>query len=308
MRRRSVINAALVAVLAVALAACGEGGDRTTAAAGSGGGDRSIVIGTKDFTEQYILGELYAQALEARGYEVELRRDIGSTEVIDKAFTSGQIDMYPEYTGVIVAVLAGASEMPTSEDDAYDAARAFEESRGATMLERTPFADKDAIATRREFAAEHGLRSIADLVDVPSVAIGGRPEFRTRRQGLRGLQEVYGLDNVTFRQIRGGRAYEALDAGDIQAASVFTTDPALATENYTVLEDPEGLFGFQNVAPVVRRAKLDALGEEFAEIVNAVSAELTIDAMVTMNAAVDVEGQDAATVAAGFLAEQGLLG
>jgi osmoprotectant transport system substrate-binding protein len=266
------------------------------------------VIGTKNFTEQFILGELYAQALEARGYEVRLRRDIGSTEVIDTAFVGGEIDMYPEYTGVIVAVLAGSGPEPRSEGEAYEQAKAFLETRGATLLEPTPFSDQDAIATREDFAAEHDLRSIPDLARLPSVTIGGRPEFRTRRQGLRGLQDVYGLRNLRFTEVAGERTYEALDAGDVQAASALTTDAALASERYRLLEDPKKLFGFQNAAPVIRRDKLETLGEDFEAIVNRVSGALTDDAMVAMNAAVDIEQQDPATVAEAFLEANDLLG
>jgi osmoprotectant transport system substrate-binding protein len=297
--------------LSVLAAACGD----DTPAPGGGGdgglpgeGKPAVTIGTKDFTEEFILGELYTQALEAKGYTVNLKSNIGSTEIIDQALESGEIDGYPEYTGVAVAVSAGKDIIPESAEQTYDLAKEFYESRGQTVSEATPFFDVDAIAVTNETAEANGLTTVADLKKLDTLTVGARPEFKDRYQGFRGMQEVYGLTNAEFKQLAFGLQYQALDSGDIEAANVFSTDAQLASGKYTVLEDPEGVFGFQNVVFVIDQEKLDALGaDDFMGIVNEVNALLTNEAMTTMNAAVDIDKQEPADVAQAFLEANGLV-
>jgi osmoprotectant transport system substrate-binding protein len=266
-----------------------------------------ILLGTKNFTEQYVLGELYRQALEARGYEVELRSDIGSTEIIDAALRSGEIAMYPEYTGTALTVVFGEEGSADTAEETYDRARERYEERGQTLLEMTPFSNADAIAVRRETAEEHGLETIGDLAEVPDLRLGGQPEFRTRAQGLPGLEQNYGLEGITFVPLAGISPYEALNRGEVDAAAIFATDPALAGGEYVVLEDTEAQFGFQNVAPVVDGELLEELGPEFEETVNRVSALLTEEAIIAMNSAVAIDQRPAAEVARQFLEANDLL-
>ena len=315
------LGALLLALLVVLfVAACGGeddgGGDRDAAAPATStdhgdeqvGEGKSLTLGTKDFPEQFILGELYAQALEAHGYSVELKKNIGSTEIIDKALTSGEIDAYPEYLGVTVAVVAGEDEPATSAEDTYSRAKAFYEGRGQTVSEQTPFFDVDAIGTTKEFADEHGLTSIEDLKGVPSFTIGARPEFRSRQQGLKGLRQEYGLTNAKFVQLAQGITYQALDDGSVDTISVFSTDAQLASGKYVVLEDPKGLFGYQHVALVADQEKLEELGgDDFMSIVNDVNAVLTNDAIIAMNGAVVIDKQPEAEVARAFLEANDLL-
>ena len=212
-------------LLALLVAACGgsERKDRGGAADAP-----TIRVGTKNFTEQYILGELYRQALEAKGFTVELKSDIGSTEIIDRALTGGSLDMYPEYTGVLLSEIAQRRRKPRTARAAYEAAKAFQEKRGFTLLAMTPFSDQNALATTPEFARRNGLRTIADLGRVPGgVTIGAPPEFRTRFEGLVGLREVYGLDDARARAFKIGAQYAALDRDKVDAAAVFTTDGQL---------------------------------------------------------------------------------
>ena len=312
-------SAALLAVaLAIAFAACGSSNDNSTssAAAGSsstpaaadqpGKGKPVVTIGDKNFTEQYILGELYAQALRAKGYTVKLKSNIGSSEIIDKALTSGKLDMYPEYTGTILSELAHEKQRPGNPDEAYAAAKKFQEGRGFTMLDKTPFFDSDAMAVKSDFATKNGLDSVADLKKLgKSLKIGAPPEFKTRYEGLIGLKQQYGV-NPTFVPLAIGLQYKALDDGKIQAADVFTTDGQLQASKYKVLKDPKFIFGFQNVAPVVSQKVLNAQGTDFSDILNAVSAKLTTEAMQKMNAAVDLDKQKPADVAKQFLAANGL--
>ena len=267
-----------------------------------------MVIGTKNFTEEYILGELYAQALEAKGYTVELKKNIGSTEIIDKALTSGQIDGYPEYLGVSVAVVARKDIIPKSDQQTYDLAKSFYEGRGQTISQQTPFFDVDAIATTKDFAQKNGLKTVADLKKLDSFTVGARPEFKDRYQGLKGMQKVYGLSNAKFKQLALGIQYQALDSGDVDSANVFSTDAQLASGKYTVLEDPKGVFGYQHVAMVMNKDKYDALGgTAFFKVIDDVSKLLTNDAMISMNKAVAIDKQDEAEVAKKFLQANGLL-
>ena len=307
----------LIAVLSLALglAACGGDDDAdtgtgtgaaTTAQAGRGqpgDGKPTVTLGTKNFAEQYILGELYKQALEAKGWTVELKSDIGSTEVTDRALTSGVIDMYPEYTGTILSVVAGETKVPTSAQETYAQAQEFMRGRGFELLDQTPFEDRDAIAVTKEFAQSHGgLMATGDLKRLGGrVTLGGPPEFRTRFAGLRGLREEYGLTQLKFKPLAIGANYDALDTGSVQAADVFTTDGQLASGKYVVLEDPKAIFGFQNVAPVVSQDVLEQQGTEFEETLNAVSKLLTNEEMQKMNSAVVLDEQDPAAVAEGFL-------
>lgn len=310
-----------VAALAVALvaAACGSSSSTTTPSSQSthtststsasskpGAGKPTVVIGDKNFTEEFILGDLYSQALAAQGYTVTLKPNIGSSEIIYKALQSGQIDMYPEYTGVILTVIAGNNTAPHSASQTYTEAKSYLESHGYTLLNSTPFYDTDAMGTLKSFATSHHLTTISDLKALgTSVKLGGAPEFATRQQGLIGLKQQYGID-PTFVPLAIGLTYTALDSGKVQVSDVFTTDPQLTTGKYTILSDPKNVFGFQNVAPIVKQSVLNAEGPAFADTINKVSALLTIPAIQRMNAAVALDQQSPASVAHKFLVANGL--
>ena len=306
------IRLAAVGLLATALlAACGSSSKGTntsassatssTAAGNAGAGKPAVTIGDKNFTEEYVLGSLYQQALEAKGYKVTLKGNIGSSEIIWKALTSGQIEMYPEYTGTLLSAIAGQTTLPTSAQQAYTEANAYAQKHGFTLLSQTPFYDSDALGTLKSFATNNHLTTISDLKKLGhSLTLGGAPEFATRLQGLIGLKQTYGLD-PTFKPLAIGLTYKALDTGQVQVSDVFTTDPQLTTGKYTILTDPKKIFGFQNVAPVVKQSVLNAEGPAFAQTINAVSALLTIPAIQKMNAAVALDQQSPASVAHAFL-------
>jgi osmoprotectant transport system substrate-binding protein len=322
-KRRRGLVAALFALAALALFAAGCGGDdnggggsssassgaSSSAAAQPGKGKPPITIGTKDFTEEFVLGELYKQALEAKGYTVKLKKNIGPTEITDKALTSKQIDAYPEYTGITTAVVAKDDKLsPTKEETAREA-KDFYEKRGQTVVGPTPFQDVDAIATTKAFAQKNNLKSVADLKNLPSFSLGARPEFKSRNTGLVGMEKQYGIDNAKFKQLALGLQYQALDKGDVDSANVFSTDSQLASGKYTVLQDPKGVFGFQQVYFVIDKAKYDALGgQQFASVIDSVNKLLTNPAMQSMNAAVDLDKKDPAAVAGQFLKANKLTG
>jgi osmoprotectant transport system substrate-binding protein len=324
-RLKPIYGTVAAVALASLLAACGSSSSSSnTAAAGStstaptassttpagsgpGAGKPEVTIGNKNFTEEYILGALYQQALQAKGFKVTLKGNIGSSELIYKSLTSGQIDLYPEYTGTLLTAIANATAPPHSANQAYNEAKAFLLTHGYTLLNQTPFADSDAIATTKTYAAAHHLASIADLKALgKSVKLGGLPEFQTRAQGLVGLRKNYGID-PTFVPLTNGLFYNALDNGQVQASDVFTTDPQLSTGKYVVLADPKHEFGFQNVAPVVKQNVVTAEGPAFAQTLNAVDALLTTKAIIAMNAAVSLNKQTPTSVAHAFLKANGLL-
>src|SRR4051812_45180179 len=187
---------AAIAVLVLAFAGCGGSSDSSKKNGGAPSDAPAITIGTKNFTEQFILGEIYKQALEASGFKVDLKSDIGSSEIVDRALTAGSLDMYPEYTGVLLSEIAGVRERPRSPQAAFQEAKAFEQKRGFTLLSMTPFSDSNALAVSPKTARQFHLSTIKDLRRVPGMTIGAPPEFRSRFEGSIGLRQLYGLTNV----------------------------------------------------------------------------------------------------------------
>ncbi len=302
---RTILSLLVALALTVGLAACGGGddddGSTQAAATQPGEGKPPVTLGTKNFTEQFVLGQLYKQALEAKGFTVALKQNIGSTEIADRALRSGQIDLYPEYIGIFNTAVAGDTTAYPSVEAAFDAGQAYANRNGFTLLPLTPFSDTDALAVLPEYADRNGLRSVADLKDVGRFRLGAPPEFRQRETGLVGLARVYGIRDVEFAPLTIGLQYQALDDGKIDVADVFTTDGQLQGGRYVVLEDPKDLFGFQNVMPIVSTRVLEAQGPAFEDTLNVVSEKLTVEAMQQMNAAVAIDKQSPADVARQFL-------
>jgi osmoprotectant transport system substrate-binding protein len=309
---------ALSALLALVLAACGSSNSSSTStttaststssssASGPGAGKPAITIGDKNFSEENILGNLYAQALEAKGFTVHLLENVGSSEIIYKAAVAGRIDVYPEYTGTLLSAVAEQTKEPASAQAAYSEAKAFAEKHGFTLLNYTPFYDSDALATLPSYASKHNLTSIADLKSLgKALALGAPPEFATRFEGLKGLQQLYGVV-PTFKPIAIELSYKALESGQVDVQNVFSTDGQLLGGKFKVLADPKHVFGFQNVAPVVKQSLLAQEGPAFAETLNKVSSLLTIKAIQQMNAAVSIDKQSPVSVAKQFLSANGL--
>ena len=262
----------------------------------------TVIIGTKNFPEEFILGQLYKQALEAKGFKVSYKENIGSTELIQTSLTSGKINMYPEYTGVIVQDVFHHALSAKTASGTYQLAKQLEAKKGYTLLKPTPFFDTDVVAVTNATAKKFGLKSIGDLKKAGSFKLGGFPECKTRNTCFLGYTKQYGITNASFLPLAGISAYAALDAGKVLAADVFSTDPPLGKgSKYTVLADPKHVTGFQNVAPIVKATVASALGSKFTSTVNAVSATLTQNAIVAMNKAVIVNKQSAASVAKAFL-------
>jgi osmoprotectant transport system substrate-binding protein len=321
-RRRGLVAALLgLAALALFVAGCGgsdnggssssssSSGSSSSASAQPGKGKPPITIGTKDFTEEFVLGELYAQALRAKGYTVNMKSNIGPTEITDKALTSGKIDAYPEYDGETVATVASKNVLAKKPEETVKFAKDFYAKRGQVVSNPTPFEDVDAIGVLKGFAQKNNLKTIEDLKKLPSFTVGARPEFKNRFVGFAGMKKVYGIKNAKFKQLATGLQYPALDRGDVDTANVFTTDAQLASGKYAVLKDPRGVFGFQQVLFVMNKKKYDAVGgQQFMAIVNKVNSLLTEPAMRSMNAAVAIDKKSPKEVAGAFLKANGLAG
>ena len=273
-------------------------GGAAAAPAAESGGTTPIIIGTKDFPEQYVLGQLYKQALEAKGFRVQYKENVGSTELIDKALRSNRVTFYPEYTGIMLSVTFGKKTVPKTAVATYNLAKQLYGRRGQTLLKQTPFQDRDAIAVLRTTANRYGLKSVGDLKKVPDLTLAGFPQFETRWAGT--IKRLYGV-TFDFTPLAGISAYTVLDQKKVLAAAIFSTDAQLASSKYVVLSEPKNMFGFQHVAPVLSKKLLSENGTRFSSTVNKVSALLTEKAMIAMNKAVGIDKRSAASVANAFL-------
>ncbi|HEV7808152.1 MAG TPA: glycine betaine ABC transporter substrate-binding protein [Solirubrobacteraceae bacterium] len=291
-------------VLALAVGACG-GDDKSDSEKGS---NAPIRIGSKNFAEATILGELYKQALEAKGMPVELRSGVGPSETVNRVLRKGRLDMYPEYVGVLLSELDEIHDRPSDAAAAYELAKGAEEKHKLTLLDQTPFTNDNALAVTDDFARRHDVRAITDIARLDKPTLLGAPEFENRYEGMRGLRRVYGLTSLKMKKwTSAGDQYPRLDKGKTDVALVFTTDPQLASGRYTILDDPKGLFAEQHLAPLISQKALDAHGPKLAATINAVSALLTNPVMQGLNGKVALDKRLPRDVAAEFLRDNDLV-
>lgn len=302
-RRKFICNSLLVGAAGL-LTLTGCTNSINSQAARSAG---RLVVGSKGFAESWIMGEMYAQALRELGYEIDLKTNVGSTTIIDAALMSGQVDIYPEYTGVILQSLAGDDSLQRTAEDTYLRAKEFENSRGVTVLNATPFENKNAVAVTQEFAEQYGLKTMEDLQKVDSFTYTTYPDNVTGQNGYEGIVEFYKLDQMKLKTLSIGLNYAALENGDVQAADVFTTDPQLLRSNFVVLEDTLNIFGFQNVVPILRNEVTERVGPEVADTLNTIHALLSTEAIQALNGAVAVNRLDPSQVARKFLIANNLI-
>jgi osmoprotectant transport system substrate-binding protein len=274
-----------------------------------GTGKPLVTIGDKNIPgEQFVLGELYYQALSARGFNVMLNRNIGPPEVTIQALQSGRLAMYPEYLQVWNTTIAGDRRGFASAYKAYQAGQRYALAHGLELLNPTPFSDTDEIGVTFNYATEHRLTTLHDLRRVATtLTLGGPPQFQQSPNGLPAIEQAYGFVPAAFKVLDVGGQYQALDRGIVQAADVNSTDAELLTGDYRLLGDPRHVRGWGNVVPVASAKVLDAEGPAFARTINRVSALLTLSTMRQLNAAVEVFQQDPATVARQFLMAHGLV-
>ncbi|ASU57062.1 ABC transporter substrate-binding protein [Nocardiopsis dassonvillei] len=270
---------------------------------GSGGGSGdAVVIGSADFPESTLLAEIYGRAMEAEGVEVDYQLGIGSREVYYSQIESGNLSVFPEYNGAILAYLDENAPTGSSEETNQRVTEALPE--GLEILDSSSAENKDSVTVTSEVAEEHGLAGLEDLAGVAGeLTLGGPPEFETRQQGVVGLADVYGVEFGEFRSLEVALLTQALLDGDIQAANLFTTDPQITANDFVVLEDPENLFGAQNITPLVNGEQVD---ETARGALNAVSAALTTEALTQLNERVVIGNENAADVAQEWLEQEGL--
>jgi osmoprotectant transport system substrate-binding protein len=281
-------------------------GTATTALPGTG--KPQVTIGDKNYTEQFVLGELYTLALQAQGYSVALNQNIGPTDVTLRAVGSGALDMYPEYLNVFNATVAGYHRTFRSQVAAYGAAQRYAGAHGLALLTATPFSDTPALGVTIGYAEGNDLVTVHDLSRVQAtMVLGGPTEFQHLSPGLPDLERTYGFAAKTFKDLAVGDQYTALNENSVQVADVNTTDGQLVSGDYALLADPENVFGWGNAVPVVSEKTLTAEGPAFAVTIDRVSALLTTPVIRELNEAVDVAGQDPATVAKTFLETHGVI-
>jgi osmoprotectant transport system substrate-binding protein len=303
----------------LAFAACGEddrsgAGDRARSAsairADPANAKVTIRVGSKNFTEQIVLGEIYAQGLEAAGYKVRRRLSLGNEEAAQRALRADEVDGYPEYTGT---ALLSFCDVP-AEDIPKDPAIAFQDTRacfrdmGLTAFAPTPFTSSNEVAVTQKVAEADGLQQISDLAKVDQdFTLYGAPECRRRSDCLRGLQQVYGLHFKHFAPVRIGERHAVLTRSDKVASIVFTTDPQNRRAGTVLLEDDQGMFPPYNSTFVVRDAVARKAGPDLPKIIDRLQKGLTDEVMQELNARVDLDKQTPGTVAAEYLEQTGLV-
>ncbi|WP_311260163.1 ABC transporter substrate-binding protein [Microbacterium sp. WCS2018Hpa-9] len=301
--KRSVFAVGLVAAAALALTACSSSNpldEPSDSGEGSGSGD-TIVVGSQAYYSNEIIAEIYAQALEGAGFDVEKKLNIGQRDAYMPDVESGAINVFPEYTGSLLEYISDDEIDVTSPDDVYAALQeALPES--LTALDFAEATDQDSYTVLKSFAEENGLTSIGDLSKVTSpVTIGAAPEFEQRPYSPAKAKEVYGVD-LTF-SATGPTTLESLLAGQIQVADIYTADPAFETEEIVALEDPENLIISSNVVPIVS----SDIADDVSDVLNAISAKLTAEELVSLNVLSTVEEQSSADIAKKWLEDNDLV-
>lgn len=310
MNQKLKLIVSLLVLLSIVLAGCnsipGTGGNQ--GAGGQQGSGATIRVASKDFTEQFILGEMYALMLENAGFKVERKLNLGGTPVAQQALINKEIDLYPEYTGTgLLTVL----KQPVSSDrqQVFDTVkRMYEEQFQLTWLEPAPMNNTQALAMTREGAEKHGIKTISDMAAKASeLVMAGPPEFQEREDGLPGIQGAYGNFQLKeYKSVDPGLRYQALTSGQADVVVAFGTDGEIAANDLVLLEDDKGLFPPYQVAPVVRQEVLTA-NPAIAEALNALSPLLTDEVMQELNYEVSGNQREPADVAKEFLTEKGLL-
>ena len=326
MRKHRWLMLLALLVAALAVAGCGDDNDSSS---DSGSADTSsdtsssqiqkndknsstqVTMGSKNFTEQKVLGEIYAQALAAAGYDVSTQLNLGDEKTALKALEGGDISAYPEYTGTALLSFFGvtADKLPNDEQKAYEEAKAGFAKKDLTALPPTPFVSSNEVAVTKETADKYSLQKISDLKPVAGkLTLYGSPECRQRLDCLLGLEQVYGLKFKKFVPVDIALRHEVLKKGQADVSIVFTTDPQNKREGFVLLEDDKGMFPPYNSTLVVRNDVIDKAGPDFAKTVEMVNKGLTDEVMQELNARVDLDKSTPKDVAGQYLQESGLTG
>ena len=326
MRSSRWVALLMLLLASLALGACGDDSDDSSGDNSSSTADQAatgaiqkndqnsstkLVIGSKNFTEQKVLGEIYAQALEAAGYSVSTQLNLGDEKTALKALEGGDISAYPEYTGTALLSFFGvtADNLPSDEGKAFEEAKAGFAKKNLTALPPTPFVSSNEVAVTKETADKLGLSKISDLEGKSQdLTLYGSPECRQRLDCKLGLEQVYGLKFKKFVPVDIALRHEVLKKGQADVSIVFTTDPQNKREGFVLLEDDKGMFPPYNSTLVVRNDVIEKAGPDFAKTVDMVSKGLTDEVMQELNARVDLDKSTPEDVAGQYLEESGLTG
>ena len=315
-RRRVALAAAAVSLVLVIASCGGSSGSSTTASAhdnlihsNPANGKTTITVGSKNFTEEFILGQIYAQALKAAGYKVRTRLNLGSEKVALKAITDGQISGYPEYTSTALGSFfhVPANKIPSRAAQAYNEAKADLAKERIVAYPPTPFADSNAVGTLTSTAQKLGLKNISDLTGKAQILVlAGSPECRVRIDCLAGLEKNYGLRFKQFKPVAISLRYMVLGKGEADLSILFTSDAQLASSTkYTILNDDKGLIPPGNVIFIASKKVADRAGPDFGATIEKVQSNLTLPVIQELNSRVDIGKQDPATVAHQYLKSLG---
>jgi osmoprotectant transport system substrate-binding protein len=292
---RLAIGAAAVGAV-LALAGCASGDPLDSGSGGGAEGD-TIVVGSQDYYSNAIIAEIYAQALENAGFDVERQFRIGQRDAYMPEVENGSISLFPEYTGNLLQFYD--TEATATEPDAVYDALVEELPEGLTALDYSPATDQDSYNVTADFAEQNDVTSIADLAGIEGLTLGGAPELAERPYGPSGLESVYGV-NVEF-SATGETTVDALNEGVVDIANIYSADPSIAEFGFVTLEDPEGLFLASNVVPIVS----SDIADEIADVINEVSAALTPEGLVELNLQSTQDQLNEATIATQWLEDNG---
>jgi len=323
-RLRALFALLAALTLGLTIAACGGGSDTTSGSTAAGNTSGNLIqsnpdnngvqltIGSKNFTEQYILGEIYAQALQAAGYDVKTQLNLGSEQVAFKALQDGKISGYPEYTST--ALTAFFHTPP--EQVPGDAQKAYEQSKGDFAKDNlvayppTPFSSANAVGMLTSEAQQLGVKTISDLQGKSQdLTLYGSPECRQRIDCLAGLEKYYGLKFKSFTPVDIGLRYDVLDKGQADLSILFTTDAQLFVnpDKYTILEDDKHVLPAGNVIFIASTQAADQAGPDFAATIQKVQQNLTLPVMQELNSRVDVDKEKPEQAAQEYLKQFGYI-
>ena len=315
--RKPLVAFGAAALIAIGVAACGSDDSSETTASGSierneANSDVTLTIGSKNFTEQIVLGEIYAQALEAAGYDVKTDLNLGSETVALKALEQNEISGYPEYISTALTSFFGREpeQVPNDAQEGADEVNSEASKKGLVVFGPTPFASANAVGLLTTRAEELGVEKVSDLEGVSEeLKLYGSPECRQRIDCLLGLQENYGLDFESFTPVDIGLRYEVLDNGQADVSILFTTDAQLgASDKYTTLEDDLGVLPSGNVVFMTSEDVVNEAGPDYQETIELVQENLTEEVMQELSARIDLDKEKPAQVAADYLSEAGYTG
>jgi osmoprotectant transport system substrate-binding protein len=270
----------------------------------------SLTIGSKNFPEQEILGEIYTQALQAAGYKAKSDLSLGSETVALKTLKAGKISGYPEYASTALTAFFGLEpeEVPSGGTEAWKKANAEFEKEGLVAFEPTPFASANAVGLLKTTAEKYHLKTVSDLKGVSEkLSLYGSPECEERIDCLAGLEKYYGLKFKEFKPVDIELRYPVLEKGQADLSILFTTDPELAAKNekFVILEDDKHVFPAGNVIFVTQKKVAEEAGPDYEKTILNVQHGLTLEVMQELDARVELERQTPAEAAAAYLEAAG---